>query len=323
MQISSSPKNDLSPVRNAALNLSGDVMFVHDPCMAKAGDFYYLFSTGNGIPVRTSRDLKHWSDAGEVFAGDIPAWIKTIFPGKKYLWAPDISYFDCEYHLYYAVSTFGSNRSAIGLATNITLDKRNPKYHWMDRGIVIESTLKDNWNAIDPNLCFDHHGDPWLSFGSFWSGLKIIRVDRATGKPIDDRECLTSIAHRPDPPDAVESPFIIRRGKFYYLFASYDYCCRGAASTYNVRVGRSTAIQGPYLDEDGVSMLNGGGSEILLGTHRWKGPGGESLFMGSNDRWWVVYHAYDAENNGVPTLRINQVKWSHNGWPLPLSPISI
>ncbi len=321
IQACSYRKGDALTSNNRSVNVIGDVRHVHDPCMMRDGNTFYLFSTGKGIPIRSSRDMKHWVSSGVVFK-TMPAWINTMFPGRSDIWAPDISYFNGAYHLYYAISTFGSNRSAIGLATNRTLNENNPEYRWVDQGVVLTSKNGDDWNAIDPNICLDENGNPWLSFGSFWSGLKIVRVDQLTGKPLGDGLDISSLARRPDQPDAIESPYIIHRGKYYYLFASFDYCCRGARSTYNVRVGRSKDIVGPYMDQEGISMLNGGGSKILSGSNRWKGPGGESLFLDARGHWWMTYHAYDARNGGVPTLRINQIKWSHDGWPLPLSPNS-
>jgi arabinan endo-1,5-alpha-L-arabinosidase len=321
MQAGSFLKGDVLVTNNPSINVIGDVSHVHDPCMIKEGNTFYLFSTGKGIPVRTSRDMKHWVTAGVVFHV-MPDWISSMFPEKSDAWAPDISFFNGEYHLYYAISTFGSNCSVIGLATNKTLNGNSPEYRWVDRGAVLESKKGDDWNAIDPNLCLDENGTPWLSFGSFWSGLKIVKLDKLTGKPAGGELDLSPLARRPDQPDAIESPFIIHRKNYYYLFASFDFCCRGAQSTYNVRVGRSKNITGPYMDMEGVSMLDGGGSEILTGTERWKGPGGESLYRDVRGRWWMTYHAYDAKNSGIPTLRINRIKWSQAGWPLPLSPNS-
>jgi arabinan endo-1,5-alpha-L-arabinosidase len=133
----------------------GDIRGVHDPCIIKEQDSYYIFSTGGGIPVRTSKDLIHWESIGQVF-DDVPAWTRQEVPGSKGLWAPDISFFNGRYHLYYSVSTFGKNRSCIGLATNQTLDPKSTGYKWIDQGKVIESEPgRDDWNAIDPNVVLD------------------------------------------------------------------------------------------------------------------------------------------------------------------------
>ncbi|NOX56075.1 MAG: arabinan endo-1,5-alpha-L-arabinosidase, partial [Planctomycetes bacterium] len=158
----------------------GDIRRVHDPCIVKAGGWYYVFSTLGGIQIRRSKDLMRWEYVGEVFE-EIPAWAKKAVPGVRALWAPDISFFNGQYHLYYSVSTFGKNRSCIGLATNRTLDPADDRYEWVDRGPVITSRPgKDDFNAIDPSVAFDGE-QPWLAFGSFWSGIKLVRLDPETG----------------------------------------------------------------------------------------------------------------------------------------------
>ncbi|MBI1258175.1 MAG: family 43 glycosylhydrolase, partial [Chloroflexi bacterium] len=127
-------------------------------------------------------------------------------------------------------------------------------------------------------------------------------------------DTLYSLARRPDSTDAIEAPFIIRKGDYYYLFASYDFCCRGADSTYNVRVGRSDTVTGPYADKDGVAMLDGGGTQVTFPTDRWKGPGHNGILQ-DNGVEYIVYHAYDAEHQGDPTMRIDQLVWDADGWP--------
>ncbi len=304
-----------------ALALSGSILDVHDPSsIVKDGKLYYLFSTGTTIPIHCSSNLRDWKSCGNVFT-TWPSWVVSDIPAADSIWAPDISYYNGSYHLYFAVSTFGSNRSDIGLLTNATLDQKSPDYHWIDQGRVIESKSWDDWNAIDPNLVLDANGKPWLAFGSFWSGLKIVKIDPATGKPEKGAQ-IYSIAERTQPPDAIEASFIIYRDGYYYLFASYDFCCRGSDSTYNIRVGRSKSVTGPYVDESGVAMTEGGGTRIAEGGPRWRGPGGESVFHQGDDTWWLIYHAYDADMAGTPTLRISPLLWNSAGWPRPVTPIA-
>ena len=229
------------------------------------------------------------------------------------------------YHLYYAYSVFGLNTSGIALATNQTLDPKDPRYHWKDEGKVLESVETDAFNAIDPNIVLDQHGQPWLSFGSFWSGIKMRRIEAATGKTDDRDRALYSLAGRAkpenaDPPkpgrpanwQAIEAPFIVRHGRYYYLFVSFDLCCRGVHSTYRIMVGRSRKVTGPYVDERGTPMLQGGGKELLTGNGRWVGPGGESVLQKPRGDL-LVFHAYDAET-GKPALQISTLNWEH-GWP--------
>ena len=290
---------------------NGDITFVHDPCIVKCGDAYYIFSTGDRLAVRRSHDLVKWEAIGSVFNA-IPGWGKTKVPGVTNIWAPDIFYHKGTYYLYYSLSTFGSNRSCIGLATNVTLDPDAPGYAWADQGQVFQSNPdKDNFNAIDPNIVMDDAGKIWMSFGSFWGGIKLIELDSTTWKPKSDR--LYAIASRSGV-NAIEAPFIIRKNGYYYLFVSFDYCCRGAESTYKIMLGRSDRITGPYQDKFGRSMLAGGGHCVLSGSDRWRGPGHCAVLL-EGDSSWLVHHAYDAENNGVATLRIRPLSWDKEGWP--------
>ena len=312
-----------------ALTLSGDYAITHDPSIAHEGDTYYVFATtsnaGEGqFPIRCSHDLHAWKLCGHVF-DSIPAWIHEASPTTKDLWAPDISFFAGKYHLYYAYSAFGVNTSGIALATNDTLDPASPKYHWNDEGLVLKSTREDDFNAIDPNIVFDAKGQPWLSFGSFWGGIKMRRIDTKTGKPSDKDGTLYAIAARampahPEPAkpglpadwQAIEAPFIVRHGDHYYLFVSFDLCCRGTRSSYRTMVGRAASVTGPYVDEDGRPMLEGGGTQILTPNSRWLGPGGESVLQRPEGDI-LVFHAYDA-TTGKPALQISTITWE-NGWP--------
>ncbi len=303
-----------APVVSTDLKLQGDVEGVHDPSLIKQGSTYYVLSTDTGqpgnIPIRRSNDLKRWTLCGTVF-GAIPDWIQRQIPGIKRLWAPDVSYFAGKYHVYYAASTFGSNRSIIALATNRTLDRTSPDYAWVDEGMVIESQLSDDWNAIDPNIFIDEEEQVWMSWGSFWSGIKMRRIDPATGKPSTEDSEMYSLASRPVE-KAIEAPSIIARGGFNYLFVSFDRCCRGAESTYKIMAGRASQVTGPYADRNGEPMINGGATLLLEGSGEWRGPGGQSVYQdGSSDL--IVYHAYDA-TSGRPFLQIGRLQWIAD-WP--------
>lgn len=298
-----------------ALPIEGAIMNIHDPVMIKHDDYYYLFSTGVGVPIKRSPDLLTWRVArgGTVFQGN-PEEPFAYVPGATDIWAPDISYYNDRYHLYYSVSTFGSNRSAIGLATNVTLDYESDDFEWIDHGIVVKSDYSDNFNAIDPNLVLDADGMPWLVFGSHWSGIKMIRLDLETGKQSSEDDTLYDIASRAVHPRAIEAPFIIQRGDYYYLFVSFDQCCQGTTSNYNVRVGRSEAITGPYVDRDGVPMMEDGGTQILFPQGRWRGPGHNGIIT-VDEQDYILYHSYDRVQGGVPTLRIDPLMMDEDGWP--------
>lgn len=299
--------------------MTGDISPVHDPCIIRSGDTFHLFCTsqlrdGVGLlPWRTSRDLVKWELRGSVFSA-IPEWAQRAIPGAGGLWAPDIAWFNDAFHLYYSVSTFGSNRSAIGLATARSLDPASPQ--WQDHGPVIESNRGDDFNAIDANHIVDREGQHWLAVGSFWSGIKLFPIDRTTGKPRPGDSRKYAIASRPVPdkaPGAIEAPFLIERGGFYYLFVSFDYCCRGASSSYYMVVGRSKTITGPYVGRDGKKMIDGYGTLLLQGNRDFRGPGHNAVLR-DGDHDYLVYHAYDTRHDGRPTLRIAPIAW-RDGWP--------
>jgi len=306
--------------------MQGDFAPVHDPCIIRQGDTYYVFSTSvktdtaGFIACRRSRDLVSWERAGFVFT-QIPEWARDAVPRTKGIWAPDISFFNGLYHLYYSVSSFGSNQSVIGLATNKTLDPAESGFEWMDRGLVVRSRLHDRFNAIDPNLFADADGKYWLAWGSFWDGIKMARIDPATGKRLENDDKMLALAWRPvsrGAPSAIEAPFIIARGEYHYLFVSFDLCCRGVNSTYFVVCGRSRDVAGPYVDVNGRPMTEGGGSIVIQGDARFKGTGHNAVLRdgeGASERDYLVYHAYDAGHDGTPTLRISPIYWTPDGWP--------
>jgi arabinan endo-1,5-alpha-L-arabinosidase len=298
--------------------LDGDVSPIHDPTMIREGDTWYAFATNRfaqkDVPMFCSKDLRSWKFCGNVFDG-VPAWALERIPGARGIWAPDISFVRGEFRLYYSVSTFGSNQSVIGLITNKTLDPASPQYRWVDQREVFASTKQDDFNAIDPNLAVTPEGEMWMSFGSFWSGIKMRKLDPKTGKLASDDTTLYSLASRPRTAEIkaeIEAPAIIRRGNYYYLFVSFDRCCRGAKSTYKIMVGRSARITGPYLDKDGKPMPDGGGPLLLEGNDRWRGPGGQSVVHDSKGDF-LVFHAYDGVT-GRPFLQISTIAWV-DGWP--------
>lgn len=308
---------------------------VHDPVMIKQGDKYYLFCTGGGIGVFSSTDMENWRKEAPVFA-TTPDWVVAAIPSFRgnSMWAPDISYHNGLYYLYYSVSAFGKNTSCIGLVTNKTLHTDDPDYLWVDHGKVIQSIPgKTNWNAIDPNIITDQSGTPWLSFGSFWDGLKIVKLTKDRMAVDEDLDKIPTIASRKkdlsvkanmaptgdNPVDAggnaIEAPFIFRKGAYFYMFASIDYCCKGINSTYKMIVGRSKNVKGPYLDKEGQSMATGGGSIVLQGDSLWFGVGHNAVCtFNGND--YLIFHGYDAMDRGRSKLRIEKMTWDKDKWPV-------
>jgi arabinan endo-1,5-alpha-L-arabinosidase len=305
---------------------------IHDPVMTRENGRYYLFATGFGIAVWSSTDLQRWKKEKPVFAKP-PAWAVEAVPTfKGHIWAPDISYHRGQFYLYYSVSAFGKNTSCIGVATNVTLDPNDPTFEWVDHGKVVQSIPgRTNWNAIDPNLIVDDDGTPYLVFGSFWDGIKLAKLKPDLLSLAEDPMTLPTIASRKrdpaaaNPPapagnpadaggNAIEAPFLFKHDGYFYLFASIDYCCRGPKSDYKMIVGRSRKIGGPYVDAAGQRMDRGGGTILLAGDAQWYGLGHCGVYR-FDETDYIVFHAYDAADQGKSKLRLEKLSWDAAGWP--------
>lgn len=298
------------------LALSGDLR-THDPALIHQGPHgdWYVFSTGDpalgggSVQIRRSQNARNWSYVGTVFHG-MPAWVTQSVSGVTNLWAPEIYEHDGTYYLYYAASTFGSNRSVIGLATNATLDPSDPAYGWVDQGLVVESLPQYDYNAIDPAIVEDETGVPWLAFGSFWSGVRMLQLEWPGGKVAPGQGEPLRLADRFVPPNAIEAPAITVHAGWYYLFVSFDFCCRGTGSTYKIAVGRSRDVTGPYYDQLGTPLAHGGGTVILSERSTMFGPGGQSVYGDL-----LVYHWYDGTAGGDFRLGLRRIVWGVDGWP--------
>lgn len=310
----------------AAYQLAGDTLPVLDPSIIRQGSTYYAFSTdvvgfasSGSLPIHCSSDRITWARCGSVFPQGMPSWITQQFPSVAGLWAPDISFFNGEYHLYYNASTLYTQRTVIALVTNTTLDPTDPAYKWVDRGVVLESKDGDDYNALDPNVLVDTDGQVWMTFGSYWSGIKQRQIDPSTGMLLASNSTRYDLATRPGvSDDAIEGPSLIHRGGYYYLFVSMDHCCTASTATDNYKqaVGRSTSPHGPFLDQDGNSMMHGGGTILLQGDGTWNAPGGGSAYI-DNDSGdnLLVFHAQNLSENGTPHVWLKSLTWT-NDWPV-------
>jgi arabinan endo-1,5-alpha-L-arabinosidase len=291
---------------------------VHDPSMIWDGSAYALFSTGGTLAIRRSVDILRWTASGTVLSA-VPAWIHTTLGVTVTdLWAPDISYFNCTFHVYYAGSTFGSNNSVIGLATSPTLDSSRAGYHWTDEGQVLRSVKTDDFNAIDPNVSFDDDGTPWLAYGSYWTGIKLHQLDRATGKLSTTNTTTYALASRNG--GSIEGSSIVSHDGHFYLFVSFGTCCAGVNSTYETMVGRASTITGPYTDRAGADMMTGAAEQLLATSGRYIGPGGGTAFRDGSS-YVYAYHYYDGDANGVSKLQIRPINWDASGWPVMGTPL--
>lgn len=282
----------------------------HDPSTpVRAGEEWWIFSTGNGLSSRRSKDLQTWKAGPPVFK-EFPAWHREVVPNQRgHLWAPDLVFHDGLWRLYYSVSAFGRNTSAIGLVTSPALDPADPRCRWKDMGIVVRSGPRSDFNAIDPHVVIDG-GRHWMSFGSFWGGIQLIELSPETGMAHPERGKPRRIAWN----ESIEAPAILHHGGFYHLFVNWGFCCRGVKSTYEIRTGRSRAITGPYLDKDGRDMAAGGGS-LLLGNRGDRiGPGHPS-FVEDGGGVRMFHHYYDAARGGRSDLHAERIGWT-DGWPV-------
>ncbi len=291
---------------------------VHDPVMIQQDSQFHVFCTGRGISEWVSNDLQNWTKQKPVF-DTLPWAVEAVQGFRNYVWAPDISKYNGKYYLYYSVSTFGKNTSCIGVATNTTLDHNDANYHWEDAGkLTCSRQGRDNFNAIDPNLIVDRNGSLWLAFGSFWNGIQLLQLND-DALSIKQPQQIINIAKRDKVVNgntALEAPFIYFKNGFYYLFVSADLCCKGAESTYKILVGRSGAITGTYLDKEGKSMLNGGGTLVQQGDGIQYYAVGHNAVTILNGKEYIVYHGYDVNDKGKSKLVIHELLWDSEGWPL-------
>lgn len=297
------PVEDKS-VTNGAENhwvMTGDT-FSHDPTLYEENGVWYQFFTADWIGSKRSDDGRNWRDTGAVLSGEFNWW-RNYVPNWEpaNVWAPEVDRYGDRVWMWYSVSTFGSRVSAIGLLSASSAAAGD----WRDEGVAISSNNSHNYNAIDADLAVDEYGDPWMTFGSWNSGIKLTRLDPLTMKPVGR---LYSIASKGG---GIEAPDVIYRQGYYYLFVSLGKCCDGINSTYNIVYGRAEKITGPYLDKNGVDMMNGGGSLLDNGNAVWIGPGGQDI-LNTNI---IIRHAYPASENPWAAVLISDLNWDSQGWP--------
>jgi len=302
----------------------GDV-WAHDPStMIKDGNRYYVFTTGSGIPHKYTTDLRNWTYAGVVKPSGPPAWAATAVPGhdpNNWNWAPDVAHFNGRYHVYFSISQWATIDSAIGLFTSPSLISPS----WTDQGKVIQSDAScctqpetdiTSINCIDPSILVDIDGSVWMSYGSYSDGIMVVRIDPTTGKRLNPASVGNKIASSSTSffANTTEGSFLHRHGSYYYLFINYGGCCAGIDSTYNIRVGRSKSVTGPYLDRNGNNLIGGGGTLVLESTRRYLGPGHPGILV-ENGTNWLTYHYYDGNDNGVAKVGLSRLYWTADSWP--------
>jgi len=302
----------------------------HDPAIFydEASDTYYTYSTDTfprvkemiGGQIRRSKDLINFEFIGTALEGGIiPDEVKE-HTNARGIWAPDIILHNGEYRLYYTASTFGSQNSVIGLAIGTS-----PEGPFRHRGMVVRTTPESPVNAIDANIITEEGtGDHYMAYGSFWGGIRLLRLDKDTGLAGEDGYGLSIARRNALAGTAIEGPYIRynRETGYYYLFVSYD----SLSNFYNVRVGRSRALFGPYLDYHGRVMTdmdsppNHVGLKITTGYSFKKDTGfialGHNSVLRRGDEWFMVCHARYEHDNRRHTLNIRKMFFTTEGWPV-------
>lgn len=312
----------LSPLSTSALETDGPV---RDPSrIIKAGQTYWVYGTGAGTQQFSSVDRVHWARRGPALP-KAPAWVATSVPGNKdnVVWAPDVIRHGARYFLFYSYSAWGSNKSAIGVAINNS-NSLDPS-GWADQGIVVASTGTEGFNAIDPAGFEDAAGNFWMCFGSYVQGIRMVRLDSATGKRSAEDSKIYELGTRPGVPvNPIEASYVHFHDGWYYLFVNWDFCCRAAKSDYNIRVGRSRSVTGPFLDKAGKDMNQGGGSLFLNamfdnGSGRTiddaTGPGHVGILEEDGNFWLSTHYEWTRSTNRT-TMFLNRMAWDdEGGWP--------
>jgi len=294
------------------LALDGDVR-MHDPStVIQAGGKFYVYATGNGLPAFVSDDGWTWRRAGQVMQavpGGRPG-PEVLAKGGNNSWAPDIIRSGDRYFLYYSAPG-PQPKSAIGLLIGKTLDPASPDYKWEDAGPVVWSDGVEDSNAIDPGVFRDPtDGSLWLTYGSYFGYIRLVQLDPRTGKRLHPERKPVDVAVN------CEASIMIFRDGWYYLLATHGSCCAGAGSSYNIRMGRSRKVTGPFLDNMGIDMLQGGGKLFAASSGRNIGPGHFGrLDLGSGVEKFSMHYEADLDRGGVSVLDIRPLLW-RDGWPV-------
>jgi len=291
--------------------LDGEIT-VHDPSTVTlhAGR-YYTYGTGNGLPILTSDDGWTWQRRGSLMAalpGGKPG-ADVLARGGDNTWAPDVIHIGDKFFVYYSAP--GTQpKSAIGLLVGRTLDPDSPDYKWEDGGPVVWSDGVEDSNAIDPGVLLGPDGRLWLTYGSYFGYIRLVELDPKTGKRLHPDKPPLNIAINS------EASILIHRDGWYYLLVTHGSCCQGANSTYNIRMGRARKVTGPYLDNMGVDMIEGGGKLFAASRGRHIGPGHFGLLdLGQGVQKFSLHYEADLDRGGISVLDIRPLLW-RDGWPV-------
>jgi arabinan endo-1,5-alpha-L-arabinosidase len=278
---------------SATFALDGQIG-IHDPStIIQCDGKYYTFGTGGGGLI--SNDGWAWSRGVSRPGGGV---------------APDVIHIGDHYYLYYSTSK-RQPQADVHMIWNKTLNPDSPEFKWEEGGIVASSDGVEDCNAIDPAVFLDPtSGKMWLTYGSYFGYIRLVQLDPKTGKRVVPMDKPIDIAIN------CEASAMIYRDGWYYLLATHGSCCRGTDSGYNIRVGRSRKVAGPFLDNMGIDMIKGGGKLFVGSGGRVVGPGHFGLLdMGNGVQKFSCHYEADLDRGGASVLDIRPLLWK-DGWPV-------
>ena len=291
-------KDEPTSYTNPVINMS-----LPDPTIIKAQDgYFYLYATENtrNTPIYRSKNLVDWTFSRTAFTDAT----RPTFEPKGGLWAPDIEYINGQYVLYYSMSVWGGEWTCgIGVAV-----ASKPEGPFTDKGMLFRSNEIGVQNSID-QFYIEENGHKYLFWGSF-------RGIYATELSEDGLSLKNGAEKKQIAGTAFEGTYIYKKDGYYYLFASVGTCCEGIKSTYQLVVGRSQSLFGPYFDKTGKNMMDNGYSLVIGSSDRFVGNGHCSeIVQDDSGNDWIFYHGVDTQNPQGRVLMLDQVRWDKEGWP--------
>jgi arabinan endo-1,5-alpha-L-arabinosidase len=276
-----------------ALALDGQIG-IHDPStIVRCNDKFYTYGTGGSSLV---------SDDGWT-------WRRGTALPRRGL-APDVIHIGDRYYVYVAANIGAQPKAAINMIWNKTLDPASADYKWEEGGVVASSDGVEDCNAIDPGVFLDPtDGRLWLVYGSYFGYIRLVELDPKTGNRVNPNDQPRNLAIN------CEASDMIYHDGWYYLLATHGSCCRGADSGYNIRMGRAKKVTGPFLDNEGVDMIQGGGKLLIGSGGRVVGAGHFGLLdLGDGVQKFSLHWEADLERGGASVLDIRPLLW-RDGWP--------
>jgi arabinan endo-1,5-alpha-L-arabinosidase len=282
------------PAAALAQGLDGEIR-IHDPStVMQCNRKFYTYGTGSGSLV---------SDDGWT-------WRRGAALPRRGM-APDAIHIGDRYYVYVSANIGAQPKAAINMISSKSLDPESPDYMWEEGGVVASSDGVEDCNAIDPGVLLDpNDGRLWLVYGSYFGYIRLVELNPKTGLRIDPNDKPKDLAIN------CEAAVLIFHDGWYYLLATHGSCCRGADSNYNIRVGRSRKVTGPYLDHTGLDMIQGGGTLLVGSAGRVIGPGHFGLIdAGDGVQKFSLHYEADLDRGGASVLDIRPLLWK-DGWPL-------